>query len=317
LLANIALHGMEIEIKKLARNLEMISKTGEVIKDKKAKEKKLHLIRYADDFVILHNDINVIYKCKETIESFLREMGLELKPSKTKISHTLNKFQGNVGFDFLGFNVRQYKTGINQSAKTPKGEKQGHKTLIKPSKDKIKAHIKKVGHTIRSHRTVSQEVLIDKLNPIIRGWANYYRTVCSKETFDYCDNILYHQLRRWAKRRHPKKNGYWVSDKYWRRVGKRNWTFATSETKILYHSEIEIQRHIKVKGTNSIYDGDLTYWATRMGKHPGISMKKAKLLKAQKGKCSQCGLFFKDIKETEVDHIIPKALGGKDEYQNF
>jgi RNA-directed DNA polymerase len=279
LLANIALHGMEIEIKSLARNLEMTTSTDKVITDKKVREGKLHLIRYADNFVILHKNINVIHACKETIEAFLLDMGLELKPSKTKISHTLNKYQGNIGFDFLGFNVRQYKTGINQSGRNPSGERQGHKTLIKPSKDKIKAHVKKIGDIIRLHRTVTQEVLIEKLNPIIRGWSNYYRTVCSAEIFNYCDNILYHQLRKWTHRRHPKKNGYWVSDKYWKRVGNRKWTFATNKTKILYHSEIKIQRHVKVKGTNSIYDGNLTYWPTRMGKHPGVSTKKAKLLK--------------------------------------
>ena len=317
LLANIALHGMETVIKRFAGNLTMRTNTGKLITDKLQKQKKLHLIRYADDFVILHNDLNIIEKCKEIIESFLLDIGLELKPSKIRISHTLNEYQGNKGFEFLGFYVRQYKTGINQSARTPQGVRLGYKTLIKPSKANVKARIKQVGDIIRTHKTVTQEVLIKKLNPIIRGWSNYYRSVCSKEIFDYCDNILYHQLRRWAKRRHPKKNGSWVMSKYWRTIGNRNWTFASNEIRILYHSDIEIQRHAKVKGESSIYDGNLTYWATRMGKHPGINPKKAKLLRKQKGKCRYCGLIFKNIKDMEVDHIIPKALGGKDSYDNF
>ena len=317
LLANIALHGMENVIKSLARNLEMKSSTGRVIKDKHERQKKVHLIRYADDFVILHNDLTVVEKCREAIESFLKDMGLELKLSKTRYSHTLNEFEGNRGFDFLGFNIRQYKTGINQSAKTPKGVKLGYKTLIKPSQERIKSHTKQVGDVIRAHRTVTQDVLINKLNPIIRGWSNYYKTVCSSEAFEHCDNILYHQLRRWAKRRHPKKNGHWVTNKYWRASGGRKWTFASQEAKILYHSDIEIQRDIKVKGDNSIYDGNLVYWATRMGKHPEISTKKAKLLKMQKGKCNHCGLIFKNSRDMEVDRIVPKALGGKDRYDNF
>lgn len=321
LLANIALHGMELEIKKLARSLKMKTRQGREITNKAEKEKKLHLIRYADDFVIMHDDIEAIERCQETIKSFLKQLGLELKPSKTKITHTLNEYQGNVGFDFLGFHIRQYKTGIKQSAKSPKGEFLGYKTIIKPSQESIKAHTKKLGDIIRSHRSASQLELIGKLNPIIRGWANYYRTVCPQEAYEHCDNVLYHQLKRWAKRRHPKKNGHWVSDKYWHHIGSRKWVFATKLNDkfitLVKHFDTEKVRHSKVKGDKSIYDGDFVYWGTRLGKHPELNTRKALLLKKQKGKCNYCKLTFRSTDNLEVDHITPKALGGKDIYSNL
>jgi RNA-directed DNA polymerase len=72
-----------------------------------------------------------------------------------------------------------------------------------------------------------------------------------------------------------------------------------------------------VEGNSSPYDGDLTYWSTRMGKHPQMPKRTASLLKKQKGKCTHCQLFFREGDILETDHIIPKALGGKDESKNL
>jgi RNA-directed DNA polymerase len=313
LLANIALHGMELEVKKYARTL-----TG----NKRGNAQKLSLTRYADDFVILHEDLNVIVKCKEIIENWLIEIGLELKSSKTKISHTLNGYEGNIGFDFLGFNIRQYPVGKRQSGKSTNGNQLGFKTIIKPSKSKIKAHLKKVGDIIRKHKASSQMTMIKELNPIIRGWSNYYSTVCSKETFNYCDHIIYQQLKRWGTRRHPKKPKTWVANKYWSTDNSndkmRNLCFRANDgLKLILHADTPIVRHIKVKGNKSLFDGDMLYWTTRLGKHPEVSTRMATLLKRQKGKCNHCGLYFKDGDLVEIDHVIPKSLGGKDEYNNI
>jgi RNA-directed DNA polymerase len=313
LLANIALHGMEIEIDKYASTWKG---------DKRENRKSISLIRYADDFVILHKDLKVILKCKEIIENWLRQIGLELKPSKTCISHTLNEYEKNKGFDFLGFTIRQYPVGKSHSGKTTNGKFLGFKTIIRPSNEKVKAHIQKLNETIRKHKSSPQIILINNLNPIIRGWSNYYRAACSKETFSHCDHILYLQLKRWAERRHPMKSKEWVKNKYWHTEKDRNWIFSVKESgeiifSLIEHRETPIVRHTKVKGNCSPFDGDFVYWSSRRGKYPGTPSSIAKMLKVQKGKCNYCGLYFQEEDLIEKDHIIPTSKGGKDTYKNL
>ncbi len=84
LLANIALHGMEERVKQYAETLKGYKRDNRYA---------LSLIRYADDFVIIHEDLNVVQKCQEIIADWLSDMGLELKPSKTKLTHTLNEYR--------------------------------------------------------------------------------------------------------------------------------------------------------------------------------------------------------------------------------
>ncbi|WP_342597263.1 group II intron reverse transcriptase/maturase [Cyanobacterium aponinum UTEX 3222] len=323
LLANIALHGMELEIKKFMESVDGRKTFGRRV-SKQEKRNSISLIRYADDFVILHHDLNLILKCKEVIEEWLNEIGLELKPSKTRISHTLYEYNGQKGFDFLGFNIRQHKVGKNQGGKTGRknSRKLGFTTIIKPTKEKIKAHIQKVKETINKHKSSPQIALIKELNPIIRGWSNYYSAVSSSEIFSYCDHVLYLQLKRWAERRHPNKSKKWVVNKYWHTKGNRNWVFAMIKEEgmgmeLALHADTKIKYHTKVEKGRSIFDGDFIYWSTRMGKHPEIPTSKAKLLKLQKGKCKYCGLNFKDGDMLEIDHIIPKSKGGKDIYKNL
>lgn len=317
LLANIALHGMENRI------------TQAFPKGKLYKEGKYvgfsytpNLIRYADDFVILHEDITVVQRCKEIISEWLKGMGLELKPSKTRFTHTLEKFEGNTpGFDFLGFNIRQFRVGKYHSGRN-NGKLLGFKTLITPSQEKQKIHYEQVANTIDAHKTATQRTLIGKLNLIIRGWANYYSTVVSKEAYTHQDYLMYQKLIAWAKRRHPQKAVHWIVNKYWKTIGGNNWVFATSAggenlMRLRTHSKTPIVRHVKVKGESSPYDANLVYWSTRMGKHPEISSREATLLKRQKGKCNHCGLFFRDGDIWEIDHSIPRSKGGKDEYNNL
>lgn len=306
LLANIALHGMEIRIKEFSATL-----SGDKTKNKKS----LSLTRYADDFVIIHNDLKVIKTCHEIIKDWLSNIGLELNQEKTKIKHTLNEHEGNEpGFDFLGFNIRQFTVGKYQSGKNTKGEILGFKTIIKPSKEKIKDHYHKLAEIIDKHKSVSQYLLIAKLAPIIIGWSNYYRTVCSKETYSKIEHLLVYKLLKWGYKRHPNKSKTWVTNKYWHTIGTNNWRFACKLGELNYvlprHPETKIVRHIKVKGDTSPYDGKTNYWASRMGKHPEIKASVARLLKKQKGKCNHCRLTFKSEDKIELDHIVPRQAGG-------
>jgi RNA-directed DNA polymerase len=250
-------------------------------------------------------------------------MGLELKPSKTKLVHTLNNFEGeSPGFDFLGFNIRQYPCGKFTSGKSPHKKLLGFNTIITPSSEKVKIHLKEIAKKVDTHRAKSQADLIKILNPVITGWANYYRTVSSSKVFHKLDFLVYQKLRAWAYHRHPNKSKGWVSNKYWQTIDDDHWVFATREEnsnplQLRKHGQIKITDHAKVKGESSPYDGNLVYWSSRIGHHPQMSKRTATLLKKQKGKCAYCGLYFRENDVMEVDHKIPKSQGGKDSYDNW
>jgi RNA-directed DNA polymerase len=322
LLANIALHGMENCVKDFAETLKLYTPKGNQI-SKINRRNSISLIRYADDFVIFHEDLTVVQRCKEIISEWLLDIGLELKPSKTRLAHTLNEYEGEkAGFDFLGWTTRQFRVGKYRNGRNTIKEALGFTTIIKPSKKSIKRHYEKIAETIDKHKAVSQVALINHLNPIIRGWCNYHRTVSSKEIFSGIDNLIFWKLWKWGVRRHNNKGKIWVKDKYWKTIGKDNWVFATREGdnpyKLLKHSQIKVDtKYVKVKGEKSPYDGNLIYWSARMGKHPEMPNTKAEMLKKQKGKCTLCGLHFKEGDLLEIDHIIPKSKGGKNEFKNY
>lgn len=117
-----------------------------------------------------------------------------MKPSKTRIAHTLEEVEGKVGLEFLGFNVRQHNVGKHNSAKNTRKQILGFKTIITPAKEKVKLHYKKLVEIIEAHIALPQNLLIQKLNPVVRGWCNYYSTVVSQETFDTIEHLLFKKL---------------------------------------------------------------------------------------------------------------------------
>jgi RNA-directed DNA polymerase len=157
LLANIALHGMDTLIK-------------ERFPENKRKRFWTPLvIKYADDFVVMHEDQQTVEQCQQIISEWLTEMGLELKPSKTRIAHTLENGEDEAGFNFLGFNIRQYPVGRTKTGKRTNGEPLGFKTHIKPSKEAQKRHQAHLAEVIDWHQDANQYYLIRALNPIIWG----------------------------------------------------------------------------------------------------------------------------------------------------
>ncbi len=322
LLANIALHGMEWRIKDYVETCDLKRSDGKYQLPSRDKRNSVSIIRYADDFVVLHKDLTVVSGCKEIISEWLKDMGLELKPNKTRLVHTLEEHENQTpGFDFLGFHVQQFLVGKYITGKDSNGIPLGFKTIITPSKSKCKLRYNHIKEVVKTHKGTSQKRLIEKLNPIIRGWANYYSTVCSKKAFSKMDAQIYTLLESWAKHRHRNKGKKWIAKKYWKSIGGDNWVFATRDGKnpirLLKHSSTPIKDYVKVKGDASPYDGNLVYWSSRMGKNPQMPKRTASLLKQQKGKCAHCGQYFKDGDVMELDHIIPKSNGGKDEYKNW
>lgn len=312
LLANIALHGMEERIKQAFPRWD--AKRGGHCQPP-------HLIRYADDLVVLHADLTIVQKCQQMLSEWLTPIGLTLHPSKTRITHTLHRHEGKLGFDFLGFTVRQFPAGKYHTAHNAYGTPLGFKTLIQPSQTSIKRHQEKLKQIIQRHQSATQLQLISALNPVIIGWSNYFSTVVSSDAYQWLDHWLYLQLKDWATHRHPRKNQRWIANKYWLIDRGEGWTFATvsqdSVQRLAVHNHTVIKRHIKVQSTRSPFDADWLYWSIRMGRHPQVNQRVASLLKRQKGICPLCRLFFKDGDLLEIDHIIPRLKGGKDELNNL
>jgi len=169
-------------------------------------ECKVHLVRYADDFIITGTS-QVLLKdeVQPLVEHFLRERGLELSHEKTRITHIKN------GFDFLGQTIRRYRNG---------------KLLIKPSKRSVKTFLAKIQETIDDSGSMTAGDMVRRLNQQIKGWTMYHRHAVSKRTFQAVDHRIFWKLMRWCRRRHRKKSWKWIKKKYFQRVGSRDWVFT-------------------------------------------------------------------------------------------
>jgi RNA-directed DNA polymerase len=182
LLANIALHGLETQISKTfpRRYTRIGMEEGKMEEICEAR-----LIRYADDFVILHSREETIIEAKAEVEKWLKEIGLNLNPDKTRISHTRDEYKGNKpGFNFLGFNIRTHKVGKYKSNKKANGKPLMMVTKVKPSEKSVKKFTESIKLTLDKGHDKNPIDLIKRLSWIIRGWANYFKTGShSWETF--------------------------------------------------------------------------------------------------------------------------------------
>ncbi|GHU55926.1 group II intron reverse transcriptase/maturase [Bacteroidia bacterium] len=224
--------------------LEALVKEHYGVKYQKEKKRlyypKVHLVRYADDFVVTATDRETLENIKGMITIFLEERGLSLSEEKTVITHI------DDGFDFLGFNMRKYNG----------------KLLIKPSRKGQKKLTEKLHEVVFRNKAAAQNKLIVKLNPVLTGWGNYYRHVVSKKVFCKMDHILVQQLRRWAFRRHHNKPRDWCMKRYFKTDGNRHWCFKcqaieSGKKKIFtlkLLSDIPIVRHTKVKKDANPFD---------------------------------------------------------------
>jgi len=271
---------------------------------------KVNFVRYADDFIVTGATRELLeMEVLPLIGSFLAERGLTLSKEKTKITHIED------GFDFLGQNVRKYNGVL----------------IIKPAKNNVQAFLRKVREVIKSNKTATAGNLIGQLNPIIRGWANYHRHVCSKSTFGDIDNAIFKALWQWAVRRHPHKGKRWVKAKYFRRFRKRTWVFTGEGTSrngeekllhLLYAKETPIRRHIKVRAEANPYDPQ---WEEYFEHRLHVQMendlegyrKLLNLWKSQDGRCPVCQEKITKTRGWHLHHIVWRSQGGGDEVSNL
>ncbi|MGG5781823.1 group II intron reverse transcriptase/maturase [Bacillus albus] len=308
LLANIALHGMEEEIGIKYRS-KKYKKTGKVvyeIKDTKT------VVRYADDFVILCETKEEAESMYEKLQPYLDKRGLELAPDKTKVVHV------SEGFDFLGFNFKHYPTN--------KEKGRYWKMIIKPSKKSIKKMVEKIKETFKTHQGGNIKALIRDLNPIIRGYANYWKTVASKRIFSKMDAYVWTKTKQFLRRLHPNKTWKWIIGQYFHAdihgQSTNRWLLTSPDKKqqLIKMSWTGIVRHVPVTYKNTPYDRELKeYYSLRDVKvfeNNNIASRQ-KLAKMQKHKCPLCRTSLLTGEALETHHKKPKCQGGTDAYKNL
>jgi len=294
-LANMTLDGMEKVLKERFGS-----------SDRKKNQSLINIVRYADDFVITGRTEEHLMKATEVITEFLKERGLTLSPEKTRIAHI------DEGFDFLGWNFRKYKG----------------KLLIKPAEKNVLNHIRKIRKIIKESATARQRDLIGRLNPIIKGWANYHASQVSKKIFKKMDCLTWRELWKWARRRHPNKGLRWIKGRYFHSEGTRNWVFGlkmnTKEgeimSKVINPMDIRIRRHVKIKAAANPFDPKWEqYFEEREMKLTSrILIGKLKILwRRQEGICPNCQQPITIDQQWAIHHIVYKANGGSDRLDNL
>lgn len=270
----------------------------------------VNFVRYADDFIVTARSRDLLEsQVRPFVEQFMSTRGLELSSEKTRITHIED------GFDFLGQTIRKYNG----------------KLLIKPAQKNVQAFLTKIRCIIKENKAVTAGDLISRLNPIIRGWANYHQHVCSSKTYRLADAAIFKALWRWAKRRHPNKGARWVRQKYFKTLGNRHWVFSgevagkdgkPTTIRLMSSTYIPIRRHIKIRAKANPYDPAWEMYfddrrRTKMVARLKGNQQLLNLWKVQNGLCPRCGHPITLETGWHLHHIIWKSKGGSNTMSNL
>jgi RNA-directed DNA polymerase len=297
LLLNIALHGME-------RALGVIHNSRGNVIGKRA------LVRYADDFVVFCETEKDARRVRDILlPEWLAERGVRLSEEKTRIVHLRE------GFDFLGFTVRHYHT--------PRTTRTGFKLLIGPSKKALVRKRQELRKLWLGFKGQNIAVVLGTLNPIIRGWANYYRTMVSSEAFARMDAWMFQRAVRYVKATHPEKPWWWLKKRYWGKTnkGRRDrWVFGHQRDGYYLQkfAWTKIERHTLVRGRSSPDDPSLRdyWWERRRINLRRLSDSDARLAEKQDWCCPVCGMHLMNGEELHRHHKVPRQQGGTDAASN-
>ena len=295
-LANMVLDGMEAAIDKAAG----VKHWGKVLPKRRINPHYIHLVRYADDFVVTCSDRKMLKDIiQPAIESFLLTRGLSLSKEKTHLTHI------DKGFDFLGQNIRKYNG----------------KLLIKPSVQNVRIFLEKVKIAIKERQAAPAIDILEKLAPMIRGWSMYHRHIVAKQTFSKIDREIWKMLWAWAKRRHNRKPLMWIKQKYFMRYKGKDWTFFAKDkdgnlVTIFAASNIKIQRHPKIRATANPYDKEEEAYFEKRIENKMLNQLEGKrmlryLYDQQHGCCKICKCRITSETGWNAHHLNPKYLGGQ------
>lgn len=308
-IANLVLDGMETLLR---QHFPENRHTGRI-------RNQVHLVRYADDFIVTGDSREILeQEVKPLLEGFLRERGLELSAEKTRITHL------EAGFDFLGQNIRKHRD----------------KLVIQPSRSSIKAFRNKVRRLLGELKTAPQEMVIGKLNPVIRGWANYHRHVISSRIFSAMDTWIWERVWHWCCRLHPKKNRHWIANRYFAREETRSWVFQASKRVVkgkivdrpgcqdgkrpyptlLKMADTPIVRHVKIRQDANPYDPEQELYFEERWKRKlkrGLRGIPRSLWERQEGICPRCKQQLDLHRSWDVHRVRYRCHGGSDKLDNL
>jgi RNA-directed DNA polymerase len=164
------------------------------------------LVRYCDDFVIICSRQSQLMEARRRVETILAGLGLHLHPDKTR---TVRLTAGEAGFDFLGFHHHMVA-----SWKWP-GRWYLHRWPSDRAMNSIRAKIRQ--RTDRRLVGVNIETIVAGLNPVLRGWGNYFRRGNSARKFNHIDNYVDQRLARFASIKHGLHGRNWCGrfDHHW------------------------------------------------------------------------------------------------------
>ena len=232
------------------------------------------LVRYADDLAVLCASRAQAEQVKARLAEWLEPRGLAFNEAKTRIVHL------SQGFDFLGFSIRRYPNG---------------KLLTKPSKEAMRRIRERLSAEATAMRGANADALIARLNPIITGWAAYYRIGVSKHAFGTLDAHLWRLAWKWARYSHPNKPRRWIIARHFGMFNparQDKWVLGSRETGFYLRkfAWTKIVRHRMVAGRASPDDPALTgYWQKRRRRDRlPVDPATWHLLRRQRGRCPLC-----------------------------
>lgn len=278
---------------------------------------------YADDFLVIHESKVVLTAVRAHIEQWLAQRGLELHPDKTAIRHTALMSDGYRGFRFLGMGFRLHQVGRHQakgrewflwtgpSQESLNGVYEKAVAIIDGSQRSRKRN-GEINDRARKGKATPEEVMVIKLNQLIRGWCGYHRPFFAKEMFSKLDHQLFTKLWKWAIRKNPKKKRGWIIRRYFNNASPWRFTVNSSSTGNPLHlssaAAIIIKRHFPVKPEKSWFDGDWAYWGKRSGDYPMLNKRAGKALKRQSGKCPACKkVLTSDARVVLANHLVERG----------
>ena len=273
---------------------------------------RVHLVRYADDFVITGTSKELLRdQVQPLVTHFLKKRGLELSHEKTQITHV------EAGFDFLGQNIRRYRCG---------------KVLTKPSSQSVQTFLSKIQETIDKSGCLTAGIMIHRLNQQIKGWTMYHRYAASKRTFNYVDHRISRMVWHWCRRRHRKKGWKWIKTTYFQRDGHRHAVFTGQlqgtkgqdrPIQLMNAASVRIIRYVKIRSAVNPYDPE---WELYLEARWGWQLTQTRtghsrfetLWKEQKGRCVACGQPLRLAEEDcQIHHRVWRSRGGQDTADNM